>query len=46
MNDTEVNKDKGAQRRQRMFVKVTIPVMKPVLALKKIEKQVKREILK
>ena len=44
LNEAAVNKDKSTQRRQRMSGKATIPVVKTVVALKEIEKQVKRDV--
>ena len=46
MNEAAVNKDKSAKRRKRMFVKAAMPLMKTVVALEEIEKQVIREASK
>lgn len=44
LNEAAVNQDKSTQRRQRMSDKATIPVVKTVVALKEIEKKVKRDV--
>ena len=44
--DAARNRDKGAQRKQRAYVKVTIPLMQAVVNLKEIEKKAKKKLSK
>ena len=46
LHDAATNWDNGAQRKQRAFVKATIPLMQVVVNLKEIEKQTKKELSK
>ena len=39
LHDVATNRDKGAQRKQRAYVKATIPLMQVVVKLKEIEKK-------
>ena len=43
ISDPAVNKDKAAQRKQRQTVKVTIPLMKAIVSLKKVETEIKKK---
>ena len=43
ISDPAVNKDKAAQRKQRQTVKVTIPLMKAIVSLKKVEAEIKKK---
>ena len=39
-----VNKDKAAQRKQRQTVKAIIPLMKAIVSLKEVEKEIKKKV--
>ena len=46
LHDAATNRDKGGQRKQRAYVKATIPLMQAVVNLKEIEKKAKKELSK
>lgn len=41
-NETATTKDKGAQRKQKAYVKVSIPLMQPAVSLKEIQTLTKK----
>ena len=46
LHDAVTNMDKGAQHKQRAYVKATIPFMQVVVNLKGFEKKAKKELSK
>ena len=46
LHDVAINRDKGAQRKQRAYVNATIPLMQAVVNLKEIEKKPNKELSK
>ena len=46
VHDATTNRAKGAQRRQRAYVKATIPLIQAVVNLKEIEKKAKKRVFK
>ena len=44
ISDSAVNKDKGAQRKQRQTTKAAIPLMKALVTLKEVETEVKKKV--
>ena len=46
LHDVAINRDKGAQRKQRAYVNATIPLMQVVFNLKEIEKKPNKELSK
>ena len=46
LHDSATNRDKATQRKQRTYVKATIPFMQVVVNLKEIEKKAKKELSK
>ena len=46
LHDSATNRDKATQRKQRTYVKATIPFMQAVVNLKEIEQKAKKELSK
>ena len=44
ISDPTINKDKAAQKKQAQTVNATIPLMKAMISLKEVEKEIKEKI--
>ena len=44
ISDPTINKDKAAQKKQGQTVNATIPLMKAMISLKEVEKELKKKV--